>query len=204
MPPMLAAEPEPLSEREEAGGDEDELRGSVARPLVRHPAREERRRRGRGGGQREEEPGTSRQADREVVEDVAGLAGNGRLDSRCSVRGGSRGREAEAAAAGTASTYHESSWARYSKAYSAAEASVPPPKASAIRVRRRSSATSSAARRGSRRRRTSRSMASNPAANENCGQATSPSTASTPSGGHSAEKTSPVRPSVAARRNAGA
>src|SRR5581483_10054019 len=96
MPPMLAAEPEPLSEREEAGGDEDELRGSVARPLVRHPAREERRRRGRGGGQREEEPGTSRQADREVVEDVAGLAGNGRLDSRCSVRGGSRGREAEA------------------------------------------------------------------------------------------------------------
>src|SRR5581483_5787179 len=124
MPPMLAAEPEPLSEREEAGGDEDELRGSVARPLVRHPAREERRRRGRGGGPIGRSSKTSPASP--GTDDLTPAA-------RCvAAPAAARQRPAAAAAAGTASTYHESSWARYSKAYSAAEASVPPPKASAI------------------------------------------------------------------------
>jgi hypothetical protein len=80
---MLAAETQLLAERDESGDDEHELDDGVPRALVRHPTGNEGREADGDGGQREQQPLPAREVERQIVEDVPELAGNGRLDGRC-------------------------------------------------------------------------------------------------------------------------
>src|SRR4051812_15596592 len=80
-PSMLSAQAEPPAEREPAGDDEDHLGGRISDALVV--------RRGREGGKRHgacrhhaQQAVAARKRERQVVEDIARFARNGRLDDR--------------------------------------------------------------------------------------------------------------------------
>src|SRR2546423_4811875 len=76
MPPMLAAQAQLLAERDKSGDEEHQLGGGVARSLIRDSAGSERRENDGSGGQRDQQPRPAGELERQVVEDIAGLAGN--------------------------------------------------------------------------------------------------------------------------------
>src|SRR3954452_4012925 len=81
-PSMLAAEAEPPAEGEPAGGEGRHLDQRVPHAFVIRRGGKHRERDG-DGRSGEQHPGTVRQAHRKVVEDITGIARNGRLDGGC-------------------------------------------------------------------------------------------------------------------------